>query len=247
MALWLAILLLPLSLDLSIQDPEPEKPAPAAVEEKESHIADPNSLLGKPAPSVVLSDFEGKSFDLSELSDEVVVLEWTHPSCRFSRRLNSQHRVTPMIRRWTKEQVKWVSIDSTFFAHPEKIRPWVEKNSIKHPCLIDLEGLHAEAFGIRVTPTYVVVNRGQIVYHGALDDDVWGRKLERSLYLDDAIRHAVAEKEVASPLTRAYGMQLRTRRVEDERRAQIDKARQKQNQEAGEKGADSQQSPSSEN
>ena len=198
--------------------------APATVE-KVSHLADPASLLGKPSPALVLDDIDGKPFDLANLSEDVVVLEWTLPECRFSQRLYAQHRVTPMIRRWGKQGVKWVSIDSAFFAHPEKIRPWLEKFSVKHPYLIDLDGRLAEAFGVQVSPTYLVVNRGQIVYHGAIDDDVWGKKLERKLYLDMAIRDVVEGRAVQNPLVRAYGMVIRTRRVEDERRARIQEAR----------------------
>ena len=227
-----------LSLNLSIiqglQEPPvvaPDSPAPVvapdspAPEEKETHLADPASLLEKPSPALVLDDIDGNPFDLSNHSEDVVVLEWTLPECRFSQRLYSQHRVTPMIRRWGKQGVKWVSIDSAFFAHPEKIRPWLKKFSVEHPYLIDLNGRLAEAFGVKVSPTYLVVNRGQIVYHGAIDDDVWGKKLERKLYLDMAIRDAVEGRTVQNPLTRPYGMVIRTRRVEDERRARIQEAR----------------------
>jgi len=49
--------------------------------------------------------------------------------------------------------------------------------------------------------------------------------LDRKLYLDDAIRQAVEGLEVENPLTRAYGMEIRTRRLEDIRRAALEKAR----------------------
>ena len=200
----------------------PDSPAPV---EKESPIADPAGLLGKPAPALVLDDIDGKPLDLTSFSEGVVVLEWTFPACRFSSRLYAQHRVTPMIRRWGKEGVKWVSIDSAFFAHPEKIRPWIDKYSVQHPYLIDLDGRRAEAFGVTVSPTYLIVNQGMIVYHGAIDDDVWGKKLDRKLYLDMAIRNVVEGQTVENPLTRPYGIMIRTRRVEDERRARIQEAK----------------------
>lgn len=238
------ILILQLLVTSDIQDPEPVSTDQPAKQEEKYHVVDPASLLGQSAPSLILDDIDGKSFDLAAHSDEIVVLEWTLPECRFSRRLYGQHRILPMARRWAKEGVKWVSIDAAFFAHPEKIRIWVEKYSVKHPYLIDKAGTHAEAFGVSISPTYVVVNRGQIVYHGALDDDVWGKKLERALYLDTAIRETVAGKAVGSSLTRPYGMQIRTRRVEDERRAQIEKARQEQ---TDQKDAGSQKTNSTEN
>ena len=239
-------LILNLWITQSHQEPTGTAPEQTPPVVEVSPVADPLSLLGKPAPALVLNDIDGKSFDLTNFSDEVVVLEWTLPECRFSRRLYAQHRVVPMIRRWGKEDVKWVSIDSAFYAHPEKIRPWVEKYSIQHPYLIDVTGLHAEAFGIKISPTYLVVNRGKVVYHGAIDDDVWGKKLDRQLFLDMAIRDAVAGRAVENPLTRSYGMQIRTRRIEDERRAQIEEARKKSTQDrADEKESDSQQQSTS--
>jgi hypothetical protein len=208
-------------------NPNPSEKTTPVVEAEISPVADPALLLGKAAPALVLKGIDGKSFDLADHSEGIVVLEWILPECRFARRLYSQHRIHPMIRRWGKQQVEWVSIDSAFFAHPEKIRPWAEKHSITHPFLIDKDGQCAESFGIKVSPTYVVVNRGQIVYHGSLDDDVWGRQLERKLYLDNAIREVIAGNPVTASLTRPYGMMIRTRRTEDDRRAKIEEAQRK--------------------
>ena len=217
-------------LSLLLLPPQEAPPAgqqPAAAEQKTEipAISPAISLLGKDHPAMVLTDTSGKLFDLATLSDKVVVLEWTQPDCRFTRRLYTQHRIIPMIRRWGKQDVKWISINSTFYSHPEKIKPWHEKYPIQHPYLLDQKGTVAEAFGVKNCPTYLVLNRGKIVYHGAIDDDVWGRNLGRKLYLDDAIRQTVEGLEVENPLTRAYGMEIRTRRLEDIRRAALEKAR----------------------
>ena len=206
--------------------PASDKQAPASEEKTDtSAIAPAISLLGKDHPPMVLADTTGKIFDLATLSDKIVVLEWTQPDCRFTRRLYAQHRIIPMIRRWGKQDVKWVSVNSTFYSHPEKVKPWHEKYPIQHPYLLDQKGTVAEAFGVKTCPTYLVLNRGKIVYHGAIDDDVWGRNTERKLYLDEAIRLTVEGLEVENPLTRTYGMQIRTRRLEDIRRAALEKAR----------------------
>ncbi len=222
----LSLVLLSLLL-LPPQEAPPAGKQPAATEEKTEipAISPVISLLGKGHPAMVLPDTSGKLFDLATLSDKVVVLEWTQPDCRFTRRLYTQHRIIPMIRRWGKQDVKWISINSTFYSHPEKIKPWHEKYPIQHPYLLDQKGTVAESFGVKNCPTYLVLNRGKIVYHGAIDNDVWGRNLDRKLYLDDAIRQVVEGLEVENPLTRAYGMEIRTRRLEDIRRAALEKAR----------------------
>ena len=223
----LSLLLLPHQEVPTHQEAPAAGEQPAATEEKTdlSPIAPAISLLGNDHPAMVLPDTTGKLFDLATLSDKIVVVEWTQPDCRFTRRLYAQHRIIPMIRRWGKQDVKWVSVNSTFYSHPEKVKPWHEKYPIQHPYLLDQKGTVAEAFGVKTCPTYLVLNRGKIVYHGAIDDDVWGRNTGRKLYLDEAIRLSVEGLEVENLLTRAYGMEIRTRRLEDIRRAALEKAR----------------------
>jgi hypothetical protein len=204
-----------------------QSPAPveAEADQPESAVTPPITLIGKEAPELILSDISGKSFDLSSLSDQIVVMEWTLPECRFNRRIYAQHKMIPMMRRWGKQGVKWVSVNSAFFAHPVKVQPWIDKYKIQNPYLFDTSGHCAEAFGVKNSPTYLVLDRGKIVYHGALDDDVWGSKADRKHYLDQAIGQVVEGVPVTHPLTRTYGMEIRTRRTEDLRRAALEKMR----------------------
>ena len=92
--------------------------APVSDKAPQSAAVDPTKMIGKPLPSVQVADLEEKIVDLSKLGEETLVLEFTLPSCSFAKRLYIQKRVQPLIRRWGKSGVKWVSIDSTFFAHP---------------------------------------------------------------------------------------------------------------------------------
>jgi peroxiredoxin len=211
-------------LSLLLLPPQEAPPAgqqPAAAEQKTEipAISPAISLLGKDHPAMVLTDTSGKLFDLATLSDKVVVLEWTQPDCRFTRRLYTQHRIIPLLRRWGKQDVKWISINSTFYSHPEKIKPWHEKYPIQHPYLLDQKGTVAEAFGVKNCPTYLVLDRGKIIYHGAIDDDVWGRNLGRKLYLDHEIPQVVEALEEENPLTPPYAKEIRTRLLEDISRA----------------------------
>ncbi|MDE0961252.1 MAG: redoxin domain-containing protein [Planctomycetota bacterium] len=223
-------------------NPVPLQPGQEEAAEAEIARVEPLALIGKEAPELVLDDLSGKPFDLSNLSEQVVVLEWTLPECRFTRRLYAQHKVVPLKRRWAKQGVRWISVNSAFFAHPIKIQPWIDKYAIKHPYVLDPTGRCAEQFGVRNSPTYLVLDRGIVVYHGALDDDVWGNQPSRKQYLDDAIRQVVEGVPVANSLTRTYGMEIRTRRTEDLRRAGLEQMRR----EALERESDPAPSPSDE-
>ncbi len=233
----LSAMILLTSLILPVQVAPEDTPEPADAVEQPAPIASPIDLLGKEAPAMVLPDLEGNSFDLTSWSDQVVVLEWSLPGCRFTQRLYLQKRILPMIRRWKKKDIRWVTINSAFYAHPIKIQPWIEKYPITHPYLLDKDGKVSEAFGVTNCPTFLVIDHGKVVYYGAIDDDVWGRNLERVNYLDDAIRQVHEGEQVSNALTRPYGMSIRTRRSEDERRATIEKARLEREKKQSESGS----------
>ena len=203
------------------QDAPPESEASVYTE-----VA-PEKMIGKPVPSVELKDLDGKTVDLSQESDQTLVLEFTLPSCRFAQRLYIQKRVQPLINRWGKAGIQWVSIDSSFFAHPQRWRDWAEKYSLKHRFLLDQEGRFAESLGVKLSPTYVVIHKGKVAYHGSLDDDIWGQNMNRNVLLDAALKNCESEEVLEKPYNKPYGMAIRTRRVEDGRRQEFDKARKK--------------------
>ena len=201
--------------------------APVSDKVPQSAAVDPTQMIGKPLPSVQVADLEEKIVDLSKLGEETLVLEFTLPSCSFAKRLYIQKRVQPLIRRWGKSGVKWVSIDSTFFAHPQRWKDWAAKYSLDHQFLLDKEGQLAESLGVRVSPTYVVIHKGKVAYHGALDDDIWGQNMERVVLLDNALKAILAGEQAPGAYNKPYGMAIRTRKVEDVRRKEFEEARKK--------------------
>jgi hypothetical protein len=219
--LLISLLLTLNAMNAPLQDP------PETGKSAEFIEVDPARSLGKPVPSMELIDLDGKKVDLSKTSDEILVLEFSLPSCRFAQRLYIQKRVQPLIRRWGKSGVKWVSIDSSFFAHPQRWRDWSAKYSLDHQFLLDQEGQFAEALGVKVSPTYIVIHQGKIAYHGSLDDDIWGQNLERVVLLDNALKAIQSDEEVVKAYNKPYGMAIRTRRVEATRRQEFEEARKK--------------------
>ena len=74
-----------------------------------------------------------------------------------------------------------MSIDS-HLCPSQRWKDWAAKYSLDHQFLLDKEGQLAESLGVRVSPTYVVIHKGKVAYHGALDDDIWGQNMERSCF-----------------------------------------------------------------
>ncbi len=219
-------LLIPL-LTLVISTTSAVQDAPVGDKAPPSAAVDPAGMIGKPLPTVQVTDLEEKIFDLSKLGEETLVLEFSLPSCSFAKRLYIQKRVQPLIRRWGKSGVKWMSIDSTFFAHPQRWKDWAAKYSLEHQFLLDKEGQLAESLGVRVSPTFVVIHKGKVAYHGALDDDIWGQNMERVVLLDNALKAIQAGEQAPSAYNKPYGMAIRTRKVEDVRRKEFEEARKK--------------------
>ncbi len=217
---------------------EPSAPVPKAF--------DPIRTIGMDLPDVEVKNIEGEIVRLSDFKDKTMVLEFAVPSCRFIQRLYIQKRVQPMIRRWEKQGVPWYTIDSTFFCHPQRWLDWKENYSVAQEFLLDPEAKLAESIGVSVSPTYVVVHKGKIVYHGAIDDDIWGQNLNRKLLLDETLKKIVANEDLGDSFQRPYGSAIRTRKVEDQRREEIKAARRAGSgkPEKGSEGGSSKEDPS---
>ncbi len=215
------------ALGLTTQDPSTGAAGGAVAEEIPYKKVDPEKTIGMNMPGIEVIDLEGKSVDLSQFSEKTMILEFTLPSCRFAQRLYIQKRVQPMIQRLARQEILWFSVDSSFFAHPERWQNWAKKYTLKHQFMLDNEGRLAEALGVRVSPTYIIVHKGKIIYHGSLDDDIWGQDLDRTVLLDQALKAGLAGETIEKPYEKPYGMAIRTRRVEEIRRKEFEEARKK--------------------
>jgi hypothetical protein len=58
-----------------------------------------------------------------------------------------------------------------------------------------------------------------VVFHGAIDDDVWGRKADRRQFLREALDAVLAGAPVSEPTPVPYGMKVQYLAAEEARRA----------------------------
>ncbi len=183
--------------------------------------------IGRAAPDFTLEDYEGKAHRLSDHEGKIVVLEWTSFICTFVQRHYRRVAVQSLSKSSQGKGVVWLAIDSSFYpiAHPKKIKKWVEERRIPHPILLDPEGLVGEAFAVQTTPSFLILKDGKVVYYGALDDDIWGRKESRKSLLADALDQVLAGEEIKEPTTYPYGSAIQYLSVEKKRR----EAREKRN------------------
>lgn len=119
----------------------------------------------------------GKEYRLSSFKDKIVVIEWHCPTCSFTTRHANEKTMINLTKKF--KDVIWLGIDSSGEKYATAAYPyymWKQKQNIKYPILLDMDGKVGKKYGAHVTPHMVIINKGKIVYQGAIDNDVFGDK-----------------------------------------------------------------------
>jgi len=138
---------------------------------------DNGAMPGGNAPDFTLKGLSGLSYTLSELnkSGKVVVLEWFNPQCPAVEKFRAKS--TFMNDTWAAFEGKpviWLAIDSAAAGEqgsdPKVIAHFSEEHHMAVPVLLDTAGTVGKAYGVKVTPTMLVIAPdGKIAYRGAPD------------------------------------------------------------------------------
>jgi peroxiredoxin len=200
-------------------EPVPGKVFPA--EEETPPPAEASGWIGRRAPDFLLPGLDGTLTRLSEVEESLVVLEWTSHICSFAKRHYARSNVQSLVKTYGPRGVAWFAIDSSMYpiSHPIKVQRWIDQRSIRHPILLDKTGVVGEAYGVKTTPTVVILQKGVIVYYGPLDDDVWGRKSAPRHHVAEALQALLAGEPVPEATPKTYGSPIRYLADELERRA----------------------------
>ncbi|MEW6249083.1 MAG: thioredoxin family protein [Planctomycetota bacterium] len=190
------------------QEQKPQEPAqPAkedAVQPAPAQPAPVVAKVGRPAPEFTLLDTAGDKHALADLKDKVVVLVWMNKDCPFIR------KCLPELKKLAAkhaDQVVWLSIDSTADRTAEVNAKFVEDEKLPFPVLVDADQKVARLYAARTTPHVFVINKGTLVYRGALDNNPNGDKKpgERRPYVDEAVNAVLAGKTVPLAETPPWG------------------------------------------
>lgn len=133
----------------------------------------------------------GKEYKLSSLKDKIVVLEWHCPTCSFTTRHTNEKTMINLAKKF--KDVIWLGIDSSgekYATGAYSYYMWKQKKGIKYPILLDMDGKVGKMYGAHVTPHMVIINKGKVVYQGAIDNDVFGDKAisKRKNYVHIALK-----------------------------------------------------------
>lgn len=176
-----------------------------------------HAKVGAPAPNFTLTDTEGNSHTLSDLTKQgkVVVLEWFNPQCPFVVKHHEKHStMKDLASEFADKGVVWMAINS---GAPGKQGAGLELNqeykskwTISYPILMDESGEVGHLYGAQTTPhMYVIDTSGELRYMGAIDNDRSATNLGDVNYVRQALNQVLAGETVTTPETRAYGCSVK--------------------------------------
>ncbi len=199
---------------------EPAKPAPkkepAAGAQKTgaptvaSASAPTAPAIGKPAPAFKLKDVDGKDHNLSDYFGKVVVLEWANADCPVCKRHAKGGTANKVMSNFKDKPVVWLNIDSTGTASADNCKKFAAENKLG-TYLMDPTGATGKAYGAKTTPhCFVIDNKGNLAYMGAIDDDKDGSKGDKAQnYVKEAIDAVLKGSTVATSTTDPYGCSVK--------------------------------------
>lgn len=171
--------------------------------------------VGDKAPDFTLTDTDGKSVSLAELTKQkkIVVLEWFNPDCPYSgeKHYKNHQTMQDTAKKYKDKGVVWLSINSNDNKTGTKERNAQAKKDwkIDHSILLDTTGDVARAYDAKNTPTMYIVNAdGVLAYWGAIDNDKSADTVGKVNYVAKALDEIIAGQTVTESKTPAYGCKV---------------------------------------
>jgi peroxiredoxin len=168
--------------------------------------------IGALAPDRALLGADGRSHRLSDYRGKTVILEWTSSVCPYTANKYRRGLMQALQRRAARQGAVWLSVNTSAPGKPGFLTPAQAKARIKATgsvvteFLFDPGGAFARPYGIRTTPSMVMIDgQGRVVYQGAIDHVPEQTKPDGKDHISAALDDLKAERAIRTPETRAYG------------------------------------------
>lgn len=171
--------------------------------------------VGAKAPAFEVLDSTNKRRNLSEFAGQIIVLEWTSPSCPFVRAQYVSGKMQEAQRFAADRSVIWFSVLSTNpgradFLPAQKAEEFNRlRKAAPTALLMDSSGQMGRAYGARTTPhMFVIGANGLVAYAGAIDTKPTVEEevvLKSRNLVTAALQDLLAGRTVATPKTAPYG------------------------------------------
>jgi len=162
---------------------------------------------------IELEDQNGNIIKLSDLKEDIVVLEWLNPDCPFVQRHYKEKTMKSLSEKYKDKKIVWIAVNSTYHMTKKDNADWADKFGISYPILDDHKGDIGKLYGAKTTPhMYIIDNdKKEVSYQGAIDDDPRGLKdpSERVNYVDTALVELTSNEDVSITETKPYGCSVK--------------------------------------
>lgn len=146
---------------------------------------------------------ENKEIKLSEFKDKnPVVLVFMAYTCPATWAYES--RLGKLVEEFGKD-VAFIGVRCNGSENNEAMRKYIESKNFTFPVVLDRNGQLSAYFDVKVTPTFVLIDKaGKMRYWGNLDDNS-DEKAVKKPYLRTAIEAVLNDKAVATKRTQVFG------------------------------------------
>jgi peroxiredoxin len=111
-------------------------------------------------------------------------------------------------KKYSEKDVVWLAIDSTHYQTAEKDAKYKKEKEIPYPILMDADGTVGRTYGARTTPHMFVIDKGTLVYSGAIDNGSPRQRGSRN-YVAEVLDALLAGKDVPIDTSKPYGCSVK--------------------------------------
>lgn len=164
--------------------------------------------VGSTLADFKLTDLNGKEHSFENLKgSKGTILIWLSGQCPVVKQYNE--RINQIAAEYQSKGINFVGINSNATESLEFVKTEADKAGYKFPVLIDKDAVLADKLGASVTPeVYYFDTKNVLLYHGAIDNDKWGKNIT-SNYLKDAFDLSLAGKKIERTTANATGCSIK--------------------------------------
>lgn len=173
---------------------------------------------GAKAPDFAGVDTDGKTISLFDYKDDTVVLEWTNHECPFVKKFYDIGHMQEVQKTYTDKGIKWIRIISSApgkqgHVSDEKANEVAKaQGAAATHTLRDESGQIGRLYGAKTTPHMFVIDKGMVVYQGAMDDKRSASSaaiVGATPHLTDALDALLAGKAIEVASSQPYGCSVK--------------------------------------
>ena len=167
--------------------------------------------IGGPAPDFTLpAASDGKAVALKDLlaRNKAVAIVFVATKCPVSNAYNT--RMAALGKEYAAKGIPLVGINSNKTEPAAEVKEHAAKHDFTFPVLKDDGNKIADAYGASHTPeVFVVDSKGNLIYHGRIDENQDDPKNVKSPDLRSALDAVLAGKPVPTAQTKAFGCSIK--------------------------------------